>query len=515
MKISAKKLILFSSLIFLFAVAILCYYGVPLEGKPEYITLLHTNDVHGRLQPFQYKENQEFVGGIARRASLIKHIESTNKCVLTMDAGDFAQGSLFFNVFNGVPDAELMSAAGYDIGTLGNHEFDKGLTFLKDILKEFKYPIVSSNIRFPKDKELQSLVLPYIIKNCHGMKVAIIGLVPENLKSLSSAGDVEIFDNIETTKLIVEKVNSKADMIVVLSHSGIEDDIELAKKVPEVDVIIGGHTHTLLKQPKMYNHNNDKTLIVQAGELGAYLGRLDINIKNKEIQNYYYELIPVNEDIEPDKAIKNRVAVLAQQIDTFTQQKIGQLAVPIGVEGEQIRSKLLPSGSLVTESIKSEFPDVDIVLQNSGGIRPYKHLGPGAVTEADVIRLFPFENKVVILDLKGDDLQSVLEMSSAKLPDESGGFLQSLGLEYTVDVSKEPGNRVSGVVINGNPINYDKYYKLAINDYIFRGGNGFYQFKNAVNIQKPDKMVRDVIIKYITENSPVTVEVRDRINIVQ
>ncbi len=511
-EINVKKVLLFVSMVFLLALAAFGYYSRPWEEKAEYLTILHTNDVHGRLKPFSYRGSQELSGGMARRATLIKQIEGANKCTFTVDSGDFAQGSLFFNIFKGIPDAKLMSEAGYDVGTLGNHEFDKGMGVLKNMIKHAGFPIVSSNIRFTKDKELQGLVKPYVIKDCHGLKIAFTGFVPRDLKILANAENVEILNVVETAGNIVGEVNQKADLIVVLSHTGIKNDLELAKKVPEIDVIIGGHSHTLLKQPKILNEDTDKTLVLQAGELGVYLGRLDLKIKDREVKNYYYSLIPVNEDIEEDKAVKNKIDVLSSQIQEYTGEIIGQLSVPLGLEGEKIRSKLLPSGSFVTAAIKSKFPDTDIVLQNSGGIRPYKHLGPGAITLADIMRLFPFENTVVTLELKGEHLKSVLETSSSRLPGNSGGFLQSLGLEYTVDTNKPPGNRVSAVLVNKKPLKQYKYYKIAVNNYMFNGGNGYSQFKKGRNIKKSGIMVREAIVEYMRHNSPVAVEVSDRIN---
>jgi len=511
--ISKKKILIFVTTIFLLGAAGFGYYDKPWEDKPDYLTILHTNDVHGRLEPFQYQDSHSLVGGIARRAALIKQIEGANKCAITLDAGDFAQGSVFFNLFNGIPDAELMSQAGYDAGTLGNHEFDKGLTFLKNIIKHATYPFVTANIRFTNDPELQALVQPYIIKDCHGLKVAIIGLTTEDLKTEALVKNIEVFDATETTKNIVKKINSHADLIIVLSHNGVKEDFKLAKSVPEVDIIVGGHSHTLLNQPKVFYWGGDKTLVLQAGELGAYLGRLDVKFKDKKIENYYYELIPVNEEIKPDKIINKEIDVLTEQTGQYTNEIIGQLAVPISIEGEKIRSKLLPAGALVTQAVKDTFPDVDLVLQNSGGIRPYKHLGPGAITMGDIMNLFPFDNTIVTLELKGEDLKSVLETSSSMLPDNNGGFLQSLGLRYTVDTTKSQRDRVSNITINRNPLEQEKYYKIAINNYIFEGGNGYTQFKNGVNIKQSNIMVRDAIVDYIKKHSPVTVNLQDRIRL--
>lgn len=508
-----KKIILYSLLIIILTIAGFGYYKNPWKDEAQHLTILHTNDVHGRLAPFQYKGGQDLVGGLARRATIIKQIEGANKCAVTVDAGDFAQGSLFFNTFKGVPDAELMSEAGYDVVTLGNHEFDRGLTDLKNMIKGFSIPVVSSNIEFIENPEIQSLIKPYTITNCHGLKIGFMGLVPKDLKSLTAPKNYKLYDPVETTRQVVKKLDPHVDLMVVISHMGIKEDLMLAKSVEEVDVIVGGHSHTLINQPKLFHKNGDKTLVVQGGELGVYLGRLDLRFKDKKIEDYYYQLIPINEEIEPDIGIKNKIAVLSEQIKANTEEIIGQIEIPLGIDGENIRKKLLPSGSLVTEAIKAKISDVDIVLQNSGGIRPYKRLGPGAITKADIARLYPFENTIVTLELKGRDLKSVLETSSKNLPGNSGGFLQSLGLQYTVDTSKEEGKRVSNILVNNAPLEKNKLYRIAINDFMYKGGNEYTQFKNATKHYDTNFMIQDTIIDYIRQNSPISLEVRDKITI--
>lgn len=503
------------------------YYEENFADRTEYITILHTNDVHGRLEPFMYKDKKELVGGMARRATLIKSIEMSNNNVITVDAGDFAQGTLFFNLFEGIPDVKLMHQAGYDVVTLGNHEFDKGLAATKAMLKQSKIRFITANIRFSSDKELQKIVKPYILEDYNGVKVAIIGLIAKNLKTLvNKLEGVEVLDPVEITKEIVQKINSRADLIVVISHMGVNDDINLAENIPEIDVIIGGHSHTLIKQPKVFHKKTDKTLLLQGGEFGVQLGRLDISVKNKEIQHYYYNLIPVNYDIKADSEIQKEINLLSEQIKKFKSEKAGELLTAIGEEKKNVRKALLKQGSLVTDAIKYSFPDVDIVLQNAGGVRLNRVIRPGPVSFADILELYPFENTVVLLELKGSDLKSVLETSSRLYPGSNGGFLQSRGLEYTINTAKpaqilsdngskiiKEGSRVSGIKIKGEPLQSNKLYKIAINDYMYNGGNGYSQFKRGTNVIDTGVLVQDAIVAFLREKSPVSLEVRDKIHI--
>jgi len=526
-KLNYRGNILIIIIIVLLGVGGYSYYEENSASRTKYITILHTNDVHGRIEPFKYEDKKGLIGGMARRAALIKALEGSNENVVTVDAGDFAQGSLFFNIFSGIPDVKLMHAAGYDIATLGNHEFDKGLKVTKEIVKQSEFPFVCANIRFTGDKELQEMIKPYVIKDYNEVKVAFIGLISEQLKILANKlDDVEILDSVKTGREIAEKINSEVDLIVVISHMGEDDDIELAKAVPEIDVIIGGHSHTFIEQPRIYNEKQDKTLVLQGGEFGVYLGRLDISVKDKEIQSYYYSFIPVDEQITADVDIQKKVKILAKEIEKYKHKKIGKLVVAIGDEDKNIRKTLMKKGSLVTEAIKYRFPEVDVVLQNSGGIRLNRQIGPGDITLADILELYPFENTIVTLELKGSDLKSVLETSSRRYPRSSGGFLQSLGLEYTINTDKPhqvlsengleiitPGNRVSDIKINEAPLESDKYYIIAVNDYMYNGGNGYSQFERAKNVLDTGILVQDVIEEYLQEKSPVSPEVRDRIHV--
>lgn len=524
-KYAAISLILFIVL----ALPVKFFPAASFDLQTHYITILHTNDVHGRLEPFKYRDNKELVGGLARRAGLISAIEAANRNVITLDAGDFAQGTMFFNLFGGEPDVEMMHMAGYDAGTLGNHEFDKGLNNLKNIIKTSGYPFVAANIRFTNDAELQSLVKPYIIRNQHGLKTAIIGLVPKELKTLVNVSDgIEVLDPIETTRKIVEEVNPKVGLIIVVAHQGLDEDLKLAESVPEIDVIVGGHSHTLLRKPKVLDVTGDKTVIVQTGEFGQYLGRLDLKVRDKKIQNYHYQLIPVNNDVPYNSAyvkINEYVSQYAEEVKNYGKQKAGQLATTIGNDGEKAKTGLTVTGGLVTEAIKHRFPQVDVVLQNSGGIRLRRTVGPGEITVGDVMELYPFENQIVILELKGSDLKSVLEHSARVYPRPNDAFLQSVGLEYTIDSAKPPqklsddgltilseGNRVFDIKVGGAPLDNDKYYKVAVNDYIFNGGNGFSQFKNSINVINTGLLVSDIVCDYVKQNSPVSVEVKDKIN---
>ena len=425
-------------LTYIFSVLIvLCFNTSYSLAESHYLTILHTNDIHGQLKPIEY-DKKHHVGGFSARAKLIKKFKSENKNVLILDAGDIAQGTLFFKYFDGVPDVKFMSKIGYDAAELGNHEFDKGTSVVEKMIESANFPFLCANIRFVNNPELQKKVKPYIIKDYNGFKVGIIGLIAQDLKTLvTNSDDFEALDPVETTRNIIKEIGSKVDLIVVLSHMGFKQDLNIAKEVPEINIIVGGHSHTFLKYPKRVFHGGTSTLIVQDGEFGVDLGHLDVKFENKHIEKYYYDLIPVDGKNE-DRFFTEEILKLSQKIDFQANQKIGEIKIPLETRKNKVRSQLTNSGSLIIQAMKAKCPDVDIYLLNAGAIRSNKYINAGFMTEADVFELYPFEDAVVIAEIKGSELKSVLETSSRALPELSGSFLQSLGLEYSVNTAGNP-----------------------------------------------------------------------------
>lgn len=243
--------------------------------------ILHTNDTHSQIDPFIHKSEGE-LGGVLRRYNFINSIRSQNPSVLVLDAGDFSQGTPFYNFFSGYAEIQLMNKMGYDACSLGNHEFDKGSASLAKQLKKANFKVVCANYTF-KNKKLARIVKPYTIIRINEIKVGIFGLTT-NLKGLVSPETEQelIFkDPVETAKRMVQilKEKEQCDIIICLSHLGLDqirtDDISdkmLATQVEGIDFIIGGHSHDLLTSPIEINN----VIIVQSGAKGAHIGKIEI-----------------------------------------------------------------------------------------------------------------------------------------------------------------------------------------------------------------------------------------------
>ena len=271
-----------------------------LEQNSDYkLTILHTNDQHSRIEPFDssYSRNPN-QGGFARRAALIQKIRGEEKNVLLLDSGDIFQGTPYFNFFGGELEFKLMSMMGYDAATMGNHDFDNGLEGFKKVQPNAKFPFLRSNYDF-KNTILDGHTLPYKIFNKNGIKVGIFGVGIElsGLVGKKSYGETLYLDPVETAQHYATflRKEKKCDMIICLSHIGYDykddpkkiSDKILAAKTDGIDLILGGHTHTFLPEPQSFINKSGKNVLVnQVGWAGLLLGKINFYFdKNKNVKN--------------------------------------------------------------------------------------------------------------------------------------------------------------------------------------------------------------------------------------
>ena len=270
------------------------------ETKPKHITILHTNDTHSQIEPFDISHHKfANKGGVARRASLVQKVRKENPNTLLLDAGDIFQGTPYFNYFGGEIEFKLMSLLKYDAATMGNHDFDNSIDGFHHQLPNANFDFVCANYDF-KNTILNTLVKPYKIFFKDGIKIGVFGLGIElhNLVSPELFKETNYLDPIEITKDITRelKENENCDLIICLSHLGYHykntqkvSDLKLAAATKDIDLIIGGHTHTFLPKPTLVKNINNETVIVnQVGAYGVNLGRIDFYFdkqNNKEISN--------------------------------------------------------------------------------------------------------------------------------------------------------------------------------------------------------------------------------------
>lgn len=269
------------------------------------LTLLHTNDTHSRIEPFgPGNGNVSGKGGMAKRATLVKQLRKELGNVLLLDAGDVFQGTPYFNRYKGVLDYKLMSMMGYDAATLGNHDFDNGVEGLLKAMAEATFPFVNCNLDMQGAPALAQRVKPWLVKELPGVRVGITGVIVD-FKGLVTPKNHEGLvwkDPLESLRPVIKHLREqeKVDMVVVLSHLGHDlkgagwDDLTLAKRLPGIDVIIGGHSHTFLEEPVRVPNAGGETLIFQVGFGGVNLGRMDFVLSRGVIQASSGAALPVS-----------------------------------------------------------------------------------------------------------------------------------------------------------------------------------------------------------------------------
>lgn len=259
--------------------------------QTQKLVILHTNDTHSQVEPTDKNQSSNAnMGGYARRMGLIQKIRAEEKNVLLVDAGDYWQGTPYFNFFNGHVEIDALNRMKYDAVGLGNHEFDNGIDSLAGALRKAVFPIVSANYDV-KSTLLKGLVQPYIITYRDGLKIGIFGLGvnPDGLIFEKNYAGMKYYDPVKTAKKTASKLKKlkKCDVIICLSHLGSDsteiaiNDFKLAKKTRFIDVIIGGHSHTMLENTRTNNADGKPVIIAQMAKSGLFLGRIDLEIVKK------------------------------------------------------------------------------------------------------------------------------------------------------------------------------------------------------------------------------------------
>lgn len=449
--------------------------STPYQADKTYkLTLLHTNDHHGR---FWANQNGEW--GLAARYTLVQDIrqmaKKDNSEILLLDAGDVNTGIPQSDMLHAEPDFKGMNRLNYDAMAVGNHEFDNDIKTIRKQESWSNFPFLSANIYY-KNKRMFK---PYIIKNLSGFKVAIIGLTTIDTPFTSKLGmnsDILFTDPIEEAKKIVPELKTKAHLIIALTHMGhYEDeqngsnspgDVTLARQVDGIDLIIGGHSQKPLFKPDIQNN----TIIVQAHEWGKYVGRVDLLIKNKKITLKKYELIAVNHKdsankIAEDQGMLKFLAPFKAKGDKTLLVKVGSTEEKLIGDRDIVRKQQTNLGHLIAEAYRLKF-NADIGLTNSGGIRD--SISKGDINYEHVLTVLPFGNDIVTTKMSGKELKNYLQKILSELLPESGSYPQFAGIELAFNKKTQV---FSKLVIANKPIDLNKKYTVALPSFIASGGD--------------------------------------------
>lgn len=471
------------------------------------IIILHTNDVHSRLESHIPQGAEVEQGGRVRVATLVEEIRSQygSEKVILLDAGDAIHGLNIDNLFGGLPSIEIMGLMGYDAFAPGNHEFNYGQDVLGQRFLDAQFPSLMANVT----REDGTLFGGYsaLIQEFNGVKVGIIGLVAEDTPIKTHPKNVEgltFHDPVQIAKQVAAVVRPEVDILIALTHIGYGVDKELAHAVPELDVIVGGHSHTELETAD----NVNGVLIVQSHEYANNLGFLRLEIDGKEIVNYESKLIPATNDVAKNAKVQAVIDHWNNEVQGRLGQVVGHTDISWNGEREFVRTSETNLGNFVADIIRAT-ADADIALTNGGGIRATIH--PGDIAVSDIYGTLPFDNTLAVVEMLGMDIIEALEHSVRLLPGENGGFLQVSGISFEVVANAEPGARVINVKVGNEPISMSRSYTVATNDFLAAGGDGYETFMNATLVAETGIMLRDVVVDYFLANDAIALPEEGRI----
>ncbi|MCS7208994.1 MAG: bifunctional metallophosphatase/5'-nucleotidase [Fimbriimonadales bacterium] len=486
-----KTWLLFS----LLGVVVQLGYSADTSGRWFRLTILHTNDTHGHLLPFSYPEgldpnsqeaalpHKRNIGGVARRATLIRRLREALQPypTLVIDAGDYMDGTPFSLEYRGEADVACMNACEYDFATLGNHEFSNTLDEVLRLVRMGKFQTVCANLRYRDTNE--PLVPPYVITQVGELRVALFGLVMTDTQNYRGARErVAVLNPFEVALQLVPQLRAQADVVILISHLGISDEERLAREVPGIDVIVGGHSHTRLTTPRFIEWqqkapvNLGGTVIVQAHQWGGELGRLDLlfwrnaETNRLELVGYKGQLVPVTADIPEDPATK-------RVLERYWRRIAGKYGRVVGTAADDFvrRGDDFAHYYLVGDAVRAML-GVEFDLQNLFGIRI--ELARGAIRYYDLARMMPFGNTIVRFEITGRDLKRLLVEQRPTVS----------GIRYRVE-----NRQLVEATLNGQPIEDDRIYKGTTNSYFADR----YLKPMGISYADTGKKLLDVVADYI------------------
>ena len=493
----------------------------PLDGKT---VILHTNDVHGSIELY------------AKVAAMKGDYEAQGAQVILADAGDYSQGTVYVSVNKGKDAVTMMNAAGYDVATIGNHEFDYGYAQLKSNLDSAAFDVVCANVL----QDGSPVFDAYTKISKGGVQVAFVGLEtpeaqtkanPALIQGLTFLAGDEMYAAVQTQ--VDAARTDGADIVIVLTHLGVDSSSEpntsydLYKKVNGIDFIIDGHSHTVMTK------GPEGEPIQSTGTALNNIGVITIDNATKKIESN--ELIPIwhTEEVDgtnvtvydytkSDETVANAAKAIIDPIDADYDQKFAESAVDLnGAKAPGNRTEETNLGDLITDAmmwaIKTKAPGVDmnnaVAITNGGGIRAA--IAKGDITKKDVNTVLPFGNTLAVVYVKGSELLEALEVSTYCTPKSLGGFPQFAGMEVELNTACEydandttyPGstyfgpksiNRITIKTVNGKAFDKDATYAVITNNFLAAGGDTYYAFAAAQTQFDTGLPLDEILMEYIT-----------------
>jgi 5'-nucleotidase len=441
-------------------------------------------------------------------------------------SGDFISPSVASRLFKGKQMVASLNAAGVDIATLGNHEFDFGPEVLRERMKESRFAYTIANVLDKQTGKPFGGASRFIIREVGGVRVAVFGLLLAETASMSAPGPGVAFeDPVAVGKQLSRELRRiGVDVIIALTHLPMRDDKRLAAE-GDVDLIVGGHEHELLESL------SGRTLITKMGSDGRNLGRIDLNLTHLssssrpiggvsrradarpryKLQSVDLQAIPVTDAVPDDPEVGAVVSEYEQQLNASLGEVIGKTSVALDARASVIRRGESNLGNFIADVYKQAV-SADCALLNSGGIRSDAVYGPGDLTKKDILSILPFENTLVKVQLTGAHLKRLLENGVSVAGEEDGRFPQVSGITFAYDAGRPVGSRVTSIEVGGVLVEPGRSYAMAVNAYLLGGGDG-YDFKGVSLLVKPEDgpVEPDVVMEAIKKIGTIAPRVEGRI----
>lgn len=463
--------------------------------QAEDLVILHTNDTHSQIDPLDSGK-----GGIMRRKALIDSVRAVQPNVLLVDAGDAVQGTLFFTLYGGEAEMKAMNVLGYDICVLGNHDFDNGMEPLARNIGMSNSQWLTTNYDLGKSI-LDDKLKPYLIKEFDGVRVGFMGinLDPRGMIAEGNYDGVEYLDPYKAANATAWalKHNEKVDKVVAVTHIGYElgerpSDIALARQSEDIDVIIGGHSHSTVvpdgNAEYVINALGNPVLVVQTGSRGVNIGEVTIDLDNPAAPATE-KLIPVDERLDGyyDAELAETLKPYRASVDSIMGLKVAASGVVLDSQRLQnlFADQLKQLGDNLAGGKK-----VDLAIINKGGIR--RELPKGIITEGMIITTLPFNNHAEVLEIKGGDLMEAFDVMASR-----GGDAVSSEVRAVFD--PETGRCVS-ITIAGSPIDPERTYRIATIDYLANGGDYMFPLTKGTVVAASENILYIDILNLLRSN---------------
>ncbi len=484
------------------------------------LCILHTNDTHSRVAGIDAGGNVAYSedvsrGGYARIATAIEQRKAAADNVLALDAGDQCQGTLYFTVNRSRMLSDLDQHMPYDAAVLGNHEFDDGCAGAAEFSRRSPYPILAANLVPAETCAMgRSRTQPYVIREVRGVKVGIIGLSNDEVVEVSNACRHTKFADAAATlaRMVAELQGQGVRHIVLLTHLGLEVDLELARTVAGVDVIVGGHTHAYLGEGKgssgpypivERSPEGKPVLVVTAKSGGEYLGELQVGFDAEGVPcRWGGGARELTSDIVPKPEIRAKVARYTQTLEDYRRFIVTANNNDFIDGMDESRMGETLTALAVVDSVLdyARAYGADVALMNAGGVRA--SLPKGNVSRGDIMAVLPFGGNYPVLEMTGAQLLSALEHGVSEGRGHGPRLLHVAGMSYEVHASQPVGSRVAGVTVAGKPLDLARSYRVAMPDYIAEGGDGYRMMPGCKQVKTPLKADDKVLEDYLRRRNP-------------